>query len=175
MPFLSFYEYACLKNIWSACYRLCKIVSAGMQWIERNPTSTSRHSPLLPVQKRSLLKTEKLLQLQCSFTLYVAPIWLKDDVLFQLCHVLYSHMQFVTPLRFILLYAACGFCFCKRQNTYLKYFFLVWRAFLWSTAGLLFYMPPVSGNILVLLHGFNGHDREYALKVNPTSVRNWTC
>lgn len=66
------------------------------------------------------------------------------------------------------------FCYiAKRQNTHLKYFFSVLRTFLWSTAGFfILYTPPVSGNILAPLHGFNGRDREYALKVNTTSVRN---
>lgn len=31
VPFFSFYESGCLKNIWSVCYGLCKIVTAGMQ------------------------------------------------------------------------------------------------------------------------------------------------
>lgn len=53
-----------------------------------------------------------------------------------------------------------------------KVYLFSFESVLWSPAGLLFYMPPVSGNILVPLHGFNGHDREYALKVNTTSVRN---
>lgn len=39
------------------------------------------------------------------------------------------------------------------------------RMSLWSTAGFSFHRAPVSGNILAPLHGFNGHDREYALKV----------
>lgn len=55
----------------------------------------------------------------------------------------------------------------------------MFKVFLFSSAsvplergGLFIYTPPVSGNILAPLQGFNGHDREYALKVNATSVRN---
>lgn len=51
--------------------------------------------------------------------------------------------------------AACGFGYLKRQNAQAS--------------------PPVSGNILAPLHGFNGRDMEYDLKANATSVRNWTC
>lgn len=185
--FWSFYESGCLKNIWSVCYRLCKIVSAGMQWKERNPTNTSR-PPLLPLQKRGLLKTEKLLQLQCSFRLYVAYIWLKDHVfistLLAMSCIPTGHMlhhrgsfwgsnfdSFMSPyvLRvffFLLLY-------CKRQKTHLKYFLFSFENV--HSRPFILYTPPVSGNILAPLHGFNGRDREYALKVNTTSVRNWTC
>lgn len=104
------------------------------------------------------------------------------------CLVLYFHKPSVTPLWFLLrkqfkktLTALCC-CVCsiwflllqKAKYTF-KVFLSVSRMFLWSTAGLLFYTPPVSENILAPLHGLNGHDREYALKVKTTSVRNWTC
>lgn len=73
--FWPFMSVPVLKNI---CYRLCKTVSAGMQW--ENPTNTSRRSSLLAVLKKGLLKTEKLLQLQCFFRLCVVHIQLKDHV-----------------------------------------------------------------------------------------------
>lgn len=48
--------------------------------------------------------------------------------------------------------AACGLGYLKRQN---------------ASA-----LPPVSGNILAPLHGFNSRDMEYDLKADATSVRN---
>ena len=154
-----------------------------MQWKERNPTNTSRRSPLLPVQKRGLLKREKLIQLQHSSKLYVAHIWLKD-------HVFISTLLAMSCIPTSRLLQHWGFFWgssLKNFNSFMllyvqsvvKYIFQVFlfrvplehsRPFF-----LKFYMPPVSGNILAPLHGFNGHDREYALKVNTTSVRNWTC
>lgn len=148
---LSFYESGCLKNLRSVCYRLCKIVSAGMQWNERNSTNTSRR-PLLPVQKRGLLKTEKLLQLRCSFRLYVAYIWLKDHVfistLLAMSCIPTSHMlhhrgffrgsSFNSSMLLHVQRVVFAIC-CKRQNTHFReYFFSVLGMFLWSTAGFFF-------------------------------------
>lgn len=171
--------------VWSVCYKLCKIVSAGMQWKERNPTNTSRRSSLLPVQKKGLLKTEKLLQLQCSFRLCVIHIRLKDHVFVsalpamsciptsQLLH----HLGLFWGSSFKNLTALCC-CVCSMWFWLLQKAKCTFKVILFSfecSSGAQQASPPVSGNILAPLHGFNGHDREYALKVNTTSVRNWTC
>lgn len=67
--------------------------------------------------------------------------------------------------------AVCGVVLWK--ITILAYiYFIVWVLFPLEQVGFFFYMISVSGNILAPLDGFNGHDREYALKVNSTSVRN---
>lgn len=97
---MPFYESACLKNVGPA-FSLCKVVSAGRQWKERNPTKTSRRPSLLPVQKRRLLKTERLLQLQCCVTeCCTYPI--KGPCLFSsACHVLYSHKPDIIALEFL--------------------------------------------------------------------------
>lgn len=82
------------------------------------PTNTSRRSPLLPVQKRLVKNRKKMLQLQCSFRLYVAHIWLKYHVFISTfaCLVLYSHKPSVTRSSFysfknfnsfMLLYVQC--------------------------------------------------------------------
>ena len=186
MPFLgTFYEPVCLKNIWSVCYRLCNTVPAGRQWKERNPTNTARHSPLLTVHKRGLLKTIKMPQLLCPFKLYVAHTWLKDHVFISMLlalsciptRCLFCPWGFFWGSHFIneQLYVAVSPCaMWLLLNMHFECFFSV----LVCSSGVccsLFYAPPVSGNILAPLHGFNGHDREYAFKVNTTSVRNWTC
>lgn len=83
--------------------RLCEIVTAGMQWKDRNPTKACRRSPLLPVQTRSLLKKQKkmtpitvFLQSVC----HICPIKRSRLHFNFACHVFSSHKPFVTPLRF---------------------------------------------------------------------------
>lgn len=154
---------------------------------ERNPTNTARRSPLLPVQKRSLLKKlKKLLQLQSSPRLYAVSLIKRSHFYLSFaCHVLYSHKPFVRPLRkqFIKIlttlcrsmYSMWFWLFEKAKYILEVFLFTFWESSSGAQQASLFYTPPVSGNILAPLHGFNGHDREYALKVNTTSVRNWTC
>lgn len=148
-----FMSLAVWKDIWSVCYGLCKIVSAGMQWKEEL-THTSRRSPLIPAQKRGLLKTkeENRLHLLCLSRLYVARIWLKDHVFISASLAWLPARHFFTPLRFsfeeaasktfnsfMLLYSVHHVVL--RKYTYLKYFFSV---FLRSPAGFWFYMRLLS-------------------------------
>lgn len=107
VPFLSFYESGCLKDIWRVCNRLREMGSAGKQWKQRKPTNASRRSPLLAVQRRGLLKNRKkrLLQLQRAFRLYAAHIWLKDH-------------NFIWPL------LCCLFLFLKNLNYMFIDFFI---------------------------------------------------
>lgn len=187
MPFLSFYESACLKNIWCVCHRLCKIASAGMRWKREEPYKYSQTFSITPGAKEKLVKKlKKLLQLQSSPRLYTVSLIKRSHFYLSFaCHVLYSHKPFVRPLRkqFIKIlttlcrsmYSMWFWLFEKAKYILEVFLFTFWESSSGAQQASLFYTPPVSGNILAPLHGFNGHDREYALKVNTTSVRNWTC